>query len=177
MGSASDSAAVAQTQQHLLIVQDGQGSRTILLEAAKYSLGRDPLTDIPLNSEFVSRQHALLLRLPTEAGQYRYRILDGDLEGRPSANGLKVNQEQVSSHDLGHGDRVILGPNVELTYFVLSGESKLEVSRISEGTVVASTHLAKQAQDQAPSLPVQTALSAQPAASLWQQLWQWLRRS
>jgi hypothetical protein len=55
-----------------------------------YSIGRDPRCDIRLFSQFVSRRHATLVRLPREDGSSFYRIVDGDAKGKPSANGLQL---------------------------------------------------------------------------------------
>jgi pSer/pThr/pTyr-binding forkhead associated (FHA) protein len=103
---------------HILVIADAKGSRKIPLDGLKYTIGRDVSNDIQLHSRFVSRQHALILRLPaSEPGRYRYRIVDGDLSGKPSINGIIINnQQRVSSYDLCHGDTVTLAPNVQLTY-------------------------------------------------------------
>ncbi len=49
---------------HVLVLDDTQGRRALILDAATYSLGRDPQNSIPLRSSSISRQHALLLRVP-----------------------------------------------------------------------------------------------------------------
>lgn len=82
----------APRERHLLIVHDDDGSRAIALEAATYSIGRDPSNAIVLKSKTVSRRHAILLRLPNPATKgYRYRLIDGDAQGNRSANGTRVN--------------------------------------------------------------------------------------
>ncbi|MFS8775431.1 FHA domain-containing protein [Synechococcus sp. W65.1] len=106
-------------QQHLLIVEDRDGRRTQVLTAAKYFIGRDLANDICLNSQYASRHHAMLLRIPAEReGEYSYRILDGDLEGRPSTNGLLINGQKVSTHQLKSGDVISFGPDAKATYIV-----------------------------------------------------------
>jgi pSer/pThr/pTyr-binding forkhead associated (FHA) protein len=103
---------------HILLISDAKGNRKIPLDALKYTIGRDVSNNIQLHSRFVSSQHALILRVPaSEPGQYLYRIVDGDLSGKPSLNGIIINnQQRVSSYDLCHGDTVTLAPNVKLTY-------------------------------------------------------------
>lgn len=103
---------------HTLLISDAKGSRKIPLDGLKYTIGRDVNNNIQLHSRFVSRQHALILRVPAEEpGYYRYRIVDGDLSGKPSINGIIINnQHRVSSYDLCDGDTVSLAPNVHLTY-------------------------------------------------------------
>lgn len=99
-----------QPPRHLLVLQDQEGQRTIPLEAATYSLGRDPSNSIVLHSKLVSRQHALLLRVMVpETGGYLFRVVDGNLQGKRSKNGLFVNDQRCFSHDLGHGDVVRFG--------------------------------------------------------------------
>jgi pSer/pThr/pTyr-binding forkhead associated (FHA) protein len=104
---------------HILLIADAKGSRKILLDGVKYTIGRDVSNNIQLHSRFVSSQHALILRVPaSEPGQYLYRIVDGDLSGKPSLNGIIINnnQQRVSSYDLCHGDIITLAPNVQLKY-------------------------------------------------------------
>ncbi len=103
---------------HILLIADAKGSRKITLDGLKYTIGRDVSNNIQLHSRFVSRQHALILRVPAaEPGHYHYRIVDGDLSGKPSINGIIINSHQkVSSHVLCDGDTVTLAPNVHLTY-------------------------------------------------------------
>jgi pSer/pThr/pTyr-binding forkhead associated (FHA) protein len=103
---------------HILLIADAKGNRKIPLDALKYTIGRDVSNNIQLHSRFVSSQHALILRVPaSEPGQYLYRIVDGDLSGKPSLNGIIINnQQRVSSYDLCHGDTVTLAPNAQLTY-------------------------------------------------------------
>jgi len=112
--------AMASTQSHQLLISDAKGNRKVLLDGLKYTIGRDVTNNIQLHSRFVSRQHAVLLRVPASApGRYLYRIIDGDLSGKPSVNGVIVNyQNRVSSYDLCHGDILTLAPNVQLTYLI-----------------------------------------------------------
>ncbi|HAN46663.1 MAG TPA: hypothetical protein DCQ32_08955 [Cyanobacteria bacterium UBA8156] len=111
---------MASTQSHQLLISDAKGNRKVLLDGLKYTIGRDVTNNIQLHSRFVSRQHAVLLRVPaSEPGRYLYRIIDGDLSGKPSVNGVIVNyQNRVSSYDLCHGDILTLAPNVQLTYLI-----------------------------------------------------------
>jgi pSer/pThr/pTyr-binding forkhead associated (FHA) protein len=111
------------TERHILIIDDNNGRRSIALEAATYSLGRDQTNAIVLESKGVSRQHALLLRLPVpETSGYRYRLVDGNSAGKPSANGVIVNSKRCSSADLINGDALIFGGEVKASYLVVSME-------------------------------------------------------
>ena len=106
---------VKHREEHVLVVTDGKGHREIKLQNETYSLGRGVQCDIVLQSQFVSRHHATLIRRQEQDGNY-YRIIDGDSEGKTSVNGLLVNGKKVRFHDLKPGDKVILGPQVEAIY-------------------------------------------------------------
>jgi len=107
------------TEHHLLNIEDETGKRTIPLEAATYSVGRDTSNAIVIQGHGVSRQHALLLRLPSPAG-YHYRIVDGNADGKSSANGILVNGKRVQSHNLCPGDEINFGGHVKANYTVVS---------------------------------------------------------
>lgn len=103
-------------QEHILTVEDDKGRREVLLEDMTYSIGRDKSCTIRLSSQFVSRRHATLMRCLQEDGTVYYRIIDGDTEGKPSANGLLINGRKESSHDLKSGDEIVFGPQVFAIY-------------------------------------------------------------
>lgn len=106
---------------HLLILDDAEGRRTISLEAATYSIGRDTTNSIVVRSKLVSRQHAILLRVTSpDSSTYLFRIIDGDLQGKRSTNGLMINGRRLFSHDLKHGDMLVLGGDVQAKYYALS---------------------------------------------------------
>ncbi|MFQ3584226.1 MAG: FHA domain-containing protein [Cyanobacteriota bacterium] len=118
---------------HVLVVEDTKGRRTISLEAATYSIGRDPASAILLNSQFASRQHAILLRMPEPQGKgYRFRIIDGNLEGKPSTNGITVNGHRCQSHDLVHGDIIIFSSDVTAGYYASANLTDEEFARYTE---------------------------------------------
>ncbi len=111
---------------HLLVVKDLQGQRTIPLQEATYSLGRDSRNAIVLRSRSVSRQHAILLRVTIpETDQYGFRIIDGDFKGKKSTNGVFVNGTKCFSHNLQHGDLIAFGNNqVSAKYYAISNLSE-----------------------------------------------------
>jgi pSer/pThr/pTyr-binding forkhead associated (FHA) protein len=106
---------VKHLEEHILIVTDGKGHRAIRLQDDLYSMGRSAQCNILLQSQFVSRHHATLVKRQEEDHHY-YRIIDGDSEGNNSVNGLLVNGKKVRFHDLQHGDKVVFGPQVEAVY-------------------------------------------------------------
>ncbi|MDH6060705.1 FHA domain-containing protein [Chrysosporum bergii ANA360D] len=105
---------------HLLIVEDDQGCKKFTLEENFYSLGRDQNCNIRVVSQFVSRRHATLVKVPEENNGYSYRIVDGDAQGKRSANGLIINGRKISVHDLKNEDEIIFGPNVRGIYYILA---------------------------------------------------------
>ena len=114
-------------QSHLLIVEDDNGRRGIVLDGSEYSIGRDPACDICLDSLFVSRRHATLLRLPNGDGTFSYRIVDGDLEGKRSSNGFLINGYRLRKHNLQNEDEVVFGPQVRAIYYLCHRDAVVTV--------------------------------------------------
>jgi pSer/pThr/pTyr-binding forkhead associated (FHA) protein len=182
--SASNPAKVSQ-EHHVLILEDEKGRRSISLEAATYSIGRDPTNAIMIESKTVSRQHALLLRLPNPGtNQYRYRLADGNSEGRLSVNGVTVNGKKVTTIELRSGDSILFGKQVQATYQVLQmGEAEftkyldmINFQSIKSAPVNAyETMFGEEEEDQDEvttflPTPQKVASPAQPA-SIWQSQW------
>ena len=110
-------------QNHLLIIYDDKGQREFVLDGPVYSIGRDPKCDIRLVSQFVSRRHATLVQLLNDNGSYYYRIVDGNLKGKSSVNGLLVNGRKLQAHDLQNEDEVVFGPQVRAKYYLLKRDA------------------------------------------------------
>jgi len=108
-------------EQHLLIIEDDQGRKEFPLEESFYSIGRNTDCDIRLISQFVSRHHATLIRVPKQdsSENYYYQIIDGDLQGKHSANGLLINGHKMSGHKLKNEDEFVFGPQVRAIYYLL----------------------------------------------------------
>ncbi|MGF1534910.1 MAG: FHA domain-containing protein [Elainellaceae cyanobacterium] len=114
-------------QNHLLIIEDNKGRREFILDSPVYSIGRDPKCDIRLVSQFVSRRHATLVQLPNEDGGHYYRIVDGNLKGKTSANGLLINGRKLQAHDLEDNDNIVFGPQVYATYYMLKRDAVVTI--------------------------------------------------
>lgn len=121
-------------ESHLLILEDDQGRKEFTLEHPVYSVGRDRECDIRLVSQFVSRRHATLVRLPRDNNSHRYyyRIVDGDAKGKPSSNGLMINGRKMSAHDLKNEDEIVFGPQVRAIYYLLRDTMRLGQTDASE---------------------------------------------
>ena len=116
-----------QNIKHLLVIEDDQGKRMIALQEATCSIGRDPSNTIVLYSPRISRQHAILLRTTNpEVDGYLFRIIDGNLLGNRSRNGLVINGQKCFSHDLTYGDEITFGEEVRARYYVSSNPSDIE---------------------------------------------------
>ncbi|XHX79016.1 MAG: FHA domain-containing protein [Stenomitos frigidus ULC029] len=114
-------------QNHLLIIEDDKGRREFVLDGPVYSIGRDAKCDVRLVSQFVSRRHATLVQLLNDNGAYYYRIVDGNLKGKSSANGLMINGRKLQAHDLKNEDEVVFGPQVRAIYYSLKREAIMTV--------------------------------------------------
>ncbi len=105
----------------VFVIEDTQGRRVISLDKNIYSLGRSPTNSIILNSKLVSRHHATLLRVTnSESKSYSFQIIDGDLQGNHSTNGLIINSKPCLSKLLQDQDLIYFGSDVRAKYFVSS---------------------------------------------------------
>ncbi|MEA5535606.1 EAL domain-containing protein [Crocosphaera sp. XPORK-15E] len=114
---------------HILVIEDQKARRIIALEESTYTVGRESNNDIVIYERVVSRHHATLVRIkPTpRLDHYSYRIIDGDLEGNRSTNGLLINGKLNESHNLKHGDVVIFGPKAKASYYIISTALEIDL--------------------------------------------------
>ncbi len=106
---------------HILVVEDDQGSRPIALDAVTLSLGRDLSNSIVLHGTSISRQHAMILRVPNPQGGYLYQLMDGNSEGKASSNGTFLNGQRCrKALALKDGDVLTFGANsgVKACYYL-----------------------------------------------------------
>jgi len=102
---------------HTLVVTDNSGTRKMPLVDDKYTIGREADNTVRLNSDFVSRYHAILLKVNNGDRFGTYRIIDGSDVGKLSKNGIVLNAlKKVSSYDLQDGDIVTFAPEVHILY-------------------------------------------------------------
>ena len=106
---------------HILVIEDPSFTREIHLDAATYSLGRHSSNDIVLSCQKTSRNHATLLRrTDVKTNQCSYWILDGDLQGNRSRNGIYINGKKSLVHELKPGDLVQFSGDALARYKVSS---------------------------------------------------------
>lgn len=104
---------------HFLMIEESHGTRSVHLTSLTYSLGRSSKNTIVLPSSSISREHALLLRMPSqEPGKYLFRLIDGNASGKPSLNGFTVNGDKCSVRDLKNGDQIVFGGTIEVSYVI-----------------------------------------------------------
>lgn len=115
---------------HLLIIEDQNNRRTIPLEEMRYSIGRHSSNSITISSSQASRKHATLVRKMDSKNQnYSFWILDGDLEGNKSHNGIFVNGIKCLVHELKNGDLINFGCNVNASYHFIANASETSFER------------------------------------------------
>jgi pSer/pThr/pTyr-binding forkhead associated (FHA) protein len=118
-----------QNGSHFLVIEDDKYRRTISLEETTYAIGRHKTNAIVINSKQASRKHATLIRrLNTKSNSYTYWILDGDLEGNKSVNGVFVNGEKCLVKELKNGDLINFGCNVNASYHGTGSHSDTLIS-------------------------------------------------
>ena len=116
---------------HVLVIEDQKSRRIVSLQENTYTIGRDPNSTVILYDRQVSRHHATLVRVNDYQSQdYFYRVIDGNLQGKRSTNGITVNGNPCLTHELKNGDVVRFGSKSQISYQVIaqSTESGTESS-------------------------------------------------
>jgi diguanylate cyclase (GGDEF)-like protein/PAS domain S-box-containing protein len=116
-----------QQYKHLLVVEDSKSKRIISLEENTYSLGRATSNNIVLYDGLVSRYHATLLRTnDVTSSDFYYWLIDGDLKGHKSTNGILINGHICSAHKLKNGDTVVFAKDAKATYYITNNSSEID---------------------------------------------------
>jgi diguanylate cyclase (GGDEF)-like protein/PAS domain S-box-containing protein len=116
-----------QQSKHLLVVEDSRSKRIVPLEENTYSLGRATSNNVVLYDALVSRYHATLLRTnDVTSSDFYYWLIDGDLKGHKSTNGIIVNGQVCSAHKLKNGDTIVFAKNAKATYYITSNPHEIE---------------------------------------------------
>jgi diguanylate cyclase (GGDEF)-like protein len=109
---------------HILVIDAPNFRRTVALEETQYSIGRHTSNSIAIVSQKLSRKHATILRKKDkEDNGYSFYIIDGDLEGNISKNGIFVNGRKCSQHELRHGDLINLSDDIKMSYYIINNSS------------------------------------------------------
>ncbi len=97
---------------HILRIEFKSVKKNFLLDKNTYTIGRNASNTIILHDRVVSRHHATLLRIQYKNNHQQedvFWIVDGDLQGNRSTNGLFINGKRCLSHELKPGDMVYFG--------------------------------------------------------------------
>jgi diguanylate cyclase (GGDEF)-like protein/PAS domain S-box-containing protein len=130
----------SQKVRHILVIEDPEIKRTVTLDSATYSVGRHSSNSIILSSQRISRQHATLLRrTDVRTNSYSYWILDGDLDGNRSRNGIFINGKKCLVHELKHGDIVEFGAEVKARYHIISDYSE-KIENLDDSDIISRPH-------------------------------------
>ncbi|MDJ0511201.1 MAG: EAL domain-containing protein [Crocosphaera sp.] len=107
-----------QRARHLIVIEDQRYRQTISLEEETYSIGRQTNNSIVIYSQQASRYHGTLMkRKDRNNNGYSYWIIDGDINGKKSRNGIYVNGEKCFIKELKNGDLINFGCEVNATYY------------------------------------------------------------
>ncbi len=118
---------------HLLVIADQKSRRIVPLTDNNYSIGRDPNSNILLYDRQVSRHHATILRVADDDSEKTcYRIIDGNLQGKRSTNGIAVNSKYCLSHDLTSGDLIRFGNQSQANYHIVANSAELDLLKDSD---------------------------------------------
>lgn len=143
-----------QVVKYVLLIQEPRGTRAVLLENHLCTVGRRQSNTICIANNFVSRNHAYLVRvaLPNQQG-YTYTLYDGDIDNqfKPSANGVFVNGRRIKEHTLSPGDVIHFGPAVQAVFH--------PIKEGSEPNLFADIHTE---QVQPLQIPINTEITGHP---------------
>ncbi|MBL1209872.1 diguanylate cyclase domain-containing protein, partial [Geminocystis sp. GBBB08] len=123
---------------HILALESGSWKKTFFLDKNNYSIGRNSTNSLVIHHRVISRNHASLVKVnytnieEDENNCYSiFWIIDGDLKGNKSTNGIYINGTQSSCHQLQPGDIILLGGiEVKAKYDIVDLKSKTFFSLI-----------------------------------------------
>ncbi|HAC63758.1 MAG TPA: diguanylate cyclase [Cyanothece sp. UBA12306] len=127
---------------HLLIIEDQKYRRTLSLQLENLSIGRSPKNSIIIHSEKVSRHHATLMRRKNRHNNREtYWIVDGNINGKKSSNGIYVNGEKCSTKELKHGDLINFGCDVNATFYSMNewSDTIIPISDYQQQEIIKKT--------------------------------------
>ncbi|MFN5515628.1 MAG: EAL domain-containing protein [Cyanobacteriota bacterium] len=104
---------------HRLILDSPAFKRVIRLQNSYYSIGRHPSNTIVIPSPQISRKHATLVKKINPNLEVTFQIIDGDLEGNRSRNGIWINGESFLERELESGDVIGFAEDIQGFYQIL----------------------------------------------------------
>jgi pSer/pThr/pTyr-binding forkhead associated (FHA) protein len=111
-------------KRHILIVESLESKKAVTINSSVYTIGRHPGNALVFHSKQVSRCHATILWLKSaETHECAYWILDGDINGKPSLNGVLVNGKRNRLQILNDGDIISIGDQIKIRYSCLTNST------------------------------------------------------
>jgi diguanylate cyclase (GGDEF)-like protein len=95
-----------------LLIKDKENFEVRELKNKKYTIGRSPKNDIFLTALGISRKHSTIYY-----SKGSFWIVDGDLRGSISTNGIFVNQKKISVCQLNSFDKIVFQEGSEALFF------------------------------------------------------------
>ncbi|MDJ0598868.1 MAG: EAL domain-containing protein [Crocosphaera sp.] len=138
-----DSTEKKRNVQHILALNLTTGKRVFSLNEPQYSIGRYPKNSIVISAEGISRQHATLIRKHKNNDHFSYVIIDGNVEGYKSKNGIAINGDKIDKSELKHGDVIYFTKNITAHYYIIDQESQGFIPELTPSGFLAanSSHL------------------------------------
>ena len=109
-----------QELEHILVVNTSQEQQIVVLKKDYYSIGRYRKNSIVINSQNISRKHATIIKYTNNNGEVYYSIIDGDLEGKKSKNGIFVNGIKCLEKELKHSDIINFDNQAKACYYIIN---------------------------------------------------------
>lgn len=104
-------------KRHILIVESTESKKAVTIKSSLYTIGRHPNNALIFSDKQVSRYHATIMWLKSpENNECSYWILDGDINGKRSLNGISVNGNKGKLHPLKDGDIISIGDHIKIRY-------------------------------------------------------------
>lgn len=115
---------------HILAIESGTWKKKFFLDKNSYSIGRNSTNSLIINHRVISRNHASLIKVTytqkkSNLSESIFWLIDGDLKGNRSTNGIYVNGKQCTCHRLQPGDVILLGGvEVKAKYDIVNVDTK-----------------------------------------------------
>ncbi|MGI0480108.1 histidine kinase dimerization/phosphoacceptor domain -containing protein [Geminocystis sp. CENA526] len=116
---------------HIITIKNEQQnfSQDFILDNETYSIGRNSENNIVISHSLISRYHCVIMPMFYNSIDQKisYWIIDGNLKGKRSANGIFVDRKRCLSHELKSQDVVDLGgvnSGIQIIYRVIKFEQE-----------------------------------------------------
>lgn len=146
---------------HILAVESGNWKKNFFLDKNSYSIGRNSTNSLIINHRVISRNHSSLIKVTyssqkdSNQEENLFWIVDGDLKGNRSTNGIYVNGKQCLCHALKPGDVIFFGGmEVKAKYDIIDLETKTFFSTNPEKQVSIFTQETDNINNSTLSLPI-----------------------